>query len=168
MSVVAKSIPKNRGKQTPELRIDSGLSKSVSQAQKLPSRSQKRAPGSSKMTFGDSKMSSGSPPESPSGTWGRPVLPPRRKIANRLRGSTISGTQQYNWGGSAPQLPIALLQLCNGTVPTTGLPCLPARRTPRGRRTRRGHAATCADPGGQLKHSYFEAKNNSSLFLKLS
>ena len=28
-------------------------------------------------------------------------------------------------------------------------------------------AATCADPEGQLKHSYFEAKSNSSLFLKL-
>ena len=81
------------------------------------------------MTFGDPKMSSGSPPESPSGTRGRPVLPPRRKIANRLRGSTISGTQQDPWRPSAPQPPITLLQLCKDTVPLTGLPCLPARRT---------------------------------------
>ena len=81
------------------------------------------------MTFGDPKMSSGSPPESPSGTRGRPVLPPRRKIANRLRGSTSSGSQLDCWVVSAPQPPISLLQLCKDTVPLTGLPCLPARRT---------------------------------------
>ena len=81
------------------------------------------------MTFGDPKLSSGSPPESPSGTRGRPVLPPRRKIANRLRGSTISRSQHTTLGVSAPQPPISLLQLCKDTVPLTGLPCLPARRT---------------------------------------
>ena len=81
------------------------------------------------MTFGDPKMSSGSPPESPSGTRGRPVLPPRRKIANRLRVSTSSGSQRDTSYVSAPQPPISLLQLCKDTVPLTGPPCLPARRT---------------------------------------
>ena len=101
------------------------------------------------MTFGDPKMSSGSPPESPSGTRGRPVLPPRRKIANRLRGSTISGSQQDPWSVSAPQPPISLLQLCKDTVPFTGLPCLPARRT-RGVGGFVRAAPTSADPKGQV------------------
>ena len=55
ISVVAKIIPKNRGKQTPELRIDSRLLKSLSETQKWPSRSPKWPPESSKMTFGASK-----------------------------------------------------------------------------------------------------------------
>ncbi len=97
------------------------------------------------MTFGDPKLSSGSPPESPSGTRGCPVLPPRRKIANRLRGSTISGSQRDTSTVSAPQPPISLLQLCKDTVPLTGLPCLPARRT-RGVGGFYWAAPTAADP----------------------
>ena len=68
------------------------------------------------MTFGDSKMTSRElqndlrrlqnelqkSPESPSGTQWRPAEQPKPKIANRLRGNTISGTQQGTLGGSAP------------------------------------------------------------------
>ena len=56
---------------------------------------------------------------------------------------------------SAPEPPITFLQLCKDTVPNTVLPCLPARRTPRGRRIRDGLRPLPPTPGKTILRTTF-------------
>ena len=97
------------------------------------------------MTFGEPKMSSGSTPERfPE----HPKIPSTALKPLQARSSAPvhrNRPPRYSCGPSAPEPPVTLLQLCKDPVPFTALPCLPARRTPRGRRIERA-APSAADP----------------------